>query len=293
MRDVDDRDAEIVAQRLEQVDDRHAQRGVDHRDRLVGDDQRRARRSARARSRCAAAGRPTARAGSGPAPRRATARPCAAPRRPCASTSARAARVGEAARGHEQIAVDALQRIERLERVLEDRLHLPHEGEPLAPRPRMRRQSRAAEADRAAGRRHHVQDHAGERGLAAARLADDGEDLRPAGVEREADVVDRLEVPARQEPADRVGLADMIDLEQRARSWRRLGRRREAGDAVPRRDRDQRRVLARGRCPWRAGSADGSGSRAAARRGWAARPRAPCFGVVSPMRGRLAMRCAV
>ena len=39
--DVDDRDAEVVAQRLEQVDDRHAERGVDHRHRLVGDDQRR------------------------------------------------------------------------------------------------------------------------------------------------------------------------------------------------------------------------------------------------------------
>ena len=38
--DVDDRDAEVVAQRPEQVDDRHAQRGVDHRHRLVGDDER-------------------------------------------------------------------------------------------------------------------------------------------------------------------------------------------------------------------------------------------------------------
>ena len=33
------RDAKLVAQRLEQVDDRHAQRGIDHRHRLVGDDQ--------------------------------------------------------------------------------------------------------------------------------------------------------------------------------------------------------------------------------------------------------------
>ena len=42
VRDVDDRDAELVAQSLEQVDDRHPQRGIDHRHRLVGDDQPRA-----------------------------------------------------------------------------------------------------------------------------------------------------------------------------------------------------------------------------------------------------------
>ena len=40
VRDVDDRHAEIVAQRAEQVDDRHAQRRIDHRHRLVGHDQR-------------------------------------------------------------------------------------------------------------------------------------------------------------------------------------------------------------------------------------------------------------
>ena len=41
--DVDDRHAGAVAQAAEQVDDRHAQRGIDHRHRLVGDDQRRPR----------------------------------------------------------------------------------------------------------------------------------------------------------------------------------------------------------------------------------------------------------
>ena len=39
VRDVDDGDAELVAKLLEQIDDRHAQRGVDHRHRLVRDDQ--------------------------------------------------------------------------------------------------------------------------------------------------------------------------------------------------------------------------------------------------------------
>ncbi|UZF94888.1 hypothetical protein [Bosea sp. NBC_00550] len=39
MGDVEDRQAELVAQPAERVDDRHAQRGIDHRDRLVGDNQ--------------------------------------------------------------------------------------------------------------------------------------------------------------------------------------------------------------------------------------------------------------
>ena len=39
MGDIDDRDAEIVAQRLEQVDDGHPQRRIDHRYRLIGNDQ--------------------------------------------------------------------------------------------------------------------------------------------------------------------------------------------------------------------------------------------------------------
>ena len=38
--DVNDRDAEIVAERLEQVHDCHSKRSVDHRYRLVCDDQR-------------------------------------------------------------------------------------------------------------------------------------------------------------------------------------------------------------------------------------------------------------
>ena len=43
VRDIDDRDAEIVAERLEQVNDGHSKRSVDHRDRLVCNDQRWAR----------------------------------------------------------------------------------------------------------------------------------------------------------------------------------------------------------------------------------------------------------
>ena len=39
MRDVEDRNAKFAPQGLEQVDDRHAQRGIHHGDGLVGDDQ--------------------------------------------------------------------------------------------------------------------------------------------------------------------------------------------------------------------------------------------------------------
>ena len=146
--DVDDRDPEVVAQRPEQVDDRHPQRGVDHRDRLVGDDQRRLR-DQRAGDRDAlqlAAGQLVRKAARTSASESPTLRSASSAR---ASTSAVRPRIGEAARRHEEVAVDALQRVEGLERVLEDRLDLAHEGEALARRPRMVERSRAAKADRA------------------------------------------------------------------------------------------------------------------------------------------------
>ena len=61
---------------------------------------------------------------------------------------------------------------------------------------------------------------------------------------------------------------------------------------MPRRGLEHGRDLAAGKPPSPADSADESGSRAADRRDWAARPPAPCCGASSPMRGRLAIRCA-
>jgi len=73
----------------------------------------------------------------------------------------------------------------------------------------------ATEADRAGGRRREIEDHAGERGLARAGLSDDGEDFRAAGLESQAHVVDGPDSTTPNEPADHVGHADTIDLEQR------------------------------------------------------------------------------
>ena len=185
---------QIVAQRPEQIDDRHAQRGVDHRDRLVGDDQR-GLRDQRAGDRDPlqlAAGQLVREAAA--APRRARARPCAAPRRRRPRPRRVVLRVREAARGHEQVAVDALQRIEGLERVLEDRLDLAHEGAGARSAPRDGRQVGAAKADRARRRRHEV------RGSCArawsCRCPNSPTMVKISGraaVEREADVVDRIE----------------------------------------------------------------------------------------------------
>ena len=197
--DVDDRDAEIVAQRLEQIDDRHAQRRVDHRHRLVGDDQRRTR-DQRPRDRHPlqlAAGelvrKPPLHLGEGEADlaQRLVGEPLGlGPRRAPAKR----------ARRRQQIAVDPLQRIEGLERVLEDRLDRGHEGHARLWRPRMR--------DRSAPRKRiapslgstRSEDHARQRRLAAAGLADDREYLRRRVGDREADVVDRAERRAPKSP---------------------------------------------------------------------------------------------
>jgi hypothetical protein len=73
---------------------------------------------------------------------------------------------------------------------------------------------RAAEADGAGRWRDQVEDHACERRLAGARLADDGEDLRPCRLESEADVVDRIEGARAEQPAERVAPGDAVDCEE-------------------------------------------------------------------------------
>ena len=93
---------------------------------------------------------------------------------------------------------------------------------------------------------------------------------------READIVDRLR-RARVRAARRVvkRLADVRELEQRARSWRaasECGWTAKQATRWPGASGGHRRRARAGRCPSPAGSADGSGSRAADRRGSAARP---------------------
>ena len=151
-------------------------------------------------------------------------------------------RAGEVARGHEQVAVEALQRVEGLERVLEDRLHLAHEVQPL-------RAGRAGSAMSTPLKRmlpalgaHGAQDHARQRGLAAARLADDGQDLGPLGAELEAHVVDRARAAAEQ-PALGVAAHHVLKLQQRLRSCCRRRVNRKTGHAMARRHRRHHRHL--------------------------------------------------
>ena len=295
VRDIDDRDLQLVAQRLEQVDDRHPQRRIHHRHRLVGDDQR-GRRDQRARDRDPLQ-----------LPARQLVREAAfdfGERQPDLMQRLvglgldldAPARARETPGADEEIAVDPLERIEGLERILEDRLHLPHEGHALAIRADARHVG-AEEADRAVGRHRQIEDHAGERGLAGARFADDGEDFRLAGFEPQAHVVDRPDCAAAQEPADHIGHADMIDVEERTLIATTHAAHRAAPSPSRRRDGPARHRPSadarRGRSPSRAGSADGSGSREADWRDWAARPRGRACCVTSPIRGRLATRCDV
>src|SRR5258708_6757060 len=86
---------------------------------------------------------------------------------------------------------------------------------PFPPRAANACELSAAKADAASARRHHAEDHARERGLAAAGLADDGEDLGPTGLQAKADAVDRAKVMAREQAASRVGADDTVQLERR------------------------------------------------------------------------------
>jgi len=58
----------------------------------------------------------------------------------------------------------------------------------------------AHEPDRPLGRHRQIEDHAGERGLAGTRFADDRQDFRLAGLEPQADVVDCPDEAAPRNP---------------------------------------------------------------------------------------------
>ena len=77
---------------------------------------------------------------------------------------------------HEQIVVELLQGVEGLKRVLENRLHLRHELETLRFAAYVGQISPGKTQLPQAGL-DQVQDHAGQRGLAAARFTNDGEDF--------------------------------------------------------------------------------------------------------------------
>ena len=127
--DVDDREAVAVAQVAQQVDDRGAQRGVDHRHRLVGHQQcRPGDQGARDGHPLELAARELVREAAADLGQREA---DAAQRLVgCRRDRGLAHDAGHAPRRREQVAVDPLHRVEGLERVLEDRLDLLHEGQP-------------------------------------------------------------------------------------------------------------------------------------------------------------------
>src|SRR5208283_4198070 len=117
-----------------------------------------------------------------------------------------------------EIAVDSLQRIERFVGILEDRLDPADEIEPPFAAAHLEKLL-AAKADGAAGWRKRVQDHARERGLAAARFADDRKDLRLPRLDREAHIVDGIEMTAAEESADGETFGDVPALGETAAPW--------------------------------------------------------------------------
>ena len=120
----------------------------------------------------------------------------------------------EVARRHEQIAVEPLQRVEGLERVLEDRLHLAHEVQPLRAAVQAGDVD-ALEADAAGAGPHGGEDHAGQRRLAAARLADDRQDLGPLGGRARSSRRRRRACCGRTDAALGVAAHHMLKLQQR------------------------------------------------------------------------------
>jgi hypothetical protein len=94
---------------------------------------------------------------------------------------------------------DAVRRVERAVGILEDHRHVAGVGEALAARAH-RAHRTPLEEDLAGARLVDARDQAGDRALAAPALADERHDL--AAADLEADVVDRVERLARQQPAD-------------------------------------------------------------------------------------------
>src|SRR5205085_1608775 len=206
------RELELLLQPLEQVDDLRLDRDVERRDGLVGDDEVRVERERT---------------------READPLPLAA--RELVRVAARG--VGRQADGDEQLAdpsagfppageavrpqrladdpPDAVPRVERGERILEDHLHAPPQGSELAFAER--RDVAAVEDDSAAGRPVEPQDRAADGRLPATRLADEAERLAAADRQRHVvDGADVADVPVEDEPApDREVELEPVELDER------------------------------------------------------------------------------
>ena len=170
-----------------------------------------------------------------------------APRRPAHAREVRVADDREDAVGLEDRVVGA-------ERVLEHALHVCGSS-PAGRVPRGRAMSVPSNRDRPRRRRPEPQDHAADRALAAAALADQRDDL--AGLDREADVAH----------GDELGAAERADPVASWRRGRARASRRTPSPSTRRggRARPRRRAAARRTSRTRAGSGAGSGSRWAGR----------------------------
>ena len=120
----------------------------------------------------------------------------------------------EATRRCVEVAIDPLERIERLERVLEHRLDAPQEFSPGSAGSALHL-ALALEQDVAARRLFQPEDHARQRRLSRPGLADDREDLGRIGGERKVGVDDCIDIAARELSAHDEPLGDVGDLEQR------------------------------------------------------------------------------
>ena len=181
--DVDQRDAGLVLQPQQQLQDGGAQRGVDHRDRFVGQDDLRIeqQRAGDHDALALPAGKLVRVAAKGFSRAQADPFECRFDQRPGVI-----AVVGDAEAGQrrEQRMIDGVERVEHVERVLKHRLHLAAErlpagaGEPA--------QIGAAIGDAAFARRLQSEQQPGQRGLAAAAFADHGGDRRPLAADGQA-----------------------------------------------------------------------------------------------------------
>ena len=192
VRDVDDGDAELVAQVPQQIDDRHSQGCVDHRHRLVGNEQRRVgnERPGDGHALQLAAGELV-----GIAPGDLPEAQSDFVQRLVHHRLRRGLGLGakEATRRCIEVAIDPLERIERLERVLEDRLDAPQELSPGSAGSTFR-VALALEQDVAACRLFETEDHARQRRLSRPGLADDREDLGGVGRQREIGIDDGIDI---------------------------------------------------------------------------------------------------
>ena len=210
--DVEERDAFALAQLAHQVQDPDADRDVEHRHGLVGDDQLRPQRQ-RLREADPLALAATQLVGEA-APRIA--------RRNEAHLLEHAVQLGAATAPREIAPVqlhsahdrvrDPVRRIDRAVRILEHHRHRGAVREPASP-PAQAAERPALEPDLASRRPIDEREQPGDRALAAAALADERNDL--AAADGQVDVVDRMQCLPRQQLADAEVAGQALGAEQR------------------------------------------------------------------------------